>query len=132
MNKSTNEFLKTVRLAFPVFRKKEKRFYRDFKVSVYAYAEQFPACSLSDLYKHFGEPEDIVNTYFENMEDSIYYYVTKRVYYLKTMTVSVIVFLSLMFVATFGFLWHSKNTYQNIAIHAEGTNIEKNIEKEAP
>lgn len=117
MNKTANDFLKTVRLAFPIFQKTEKRFYHDFASSVNAYTEQFPSCTFEDLITHFGEPKDIVNTYFDSMESSVYFSVMKRVRYLKVMIVSVIIFLFLMLTMTLFFLWHTQKTYKDAAIH---------------
>lgn len=126
MNTTANEFLKTVRLAFPVFQGNEKRFFRDLESSVDAYAEQHPNCSIADLNEQFGQPREIVDTYFDNMETSVYFCAVKRAHQLKIMSYAIIIFLLLMIAITLGFLWQAKTTYRDATAYQTNTTI-KNI-----
>lgn len=124
MNNATHEFLKTVRLAFPVFQENEKRFFHDLESSVDAYAEHFPSCSIADLTEQFGEPKDIVYTYFNNMESRVYLSVMREARYHKIITFVVIIFLSLMLAVTFGFWISTKQSTEGDTIHQKETSLD--------
>lgn len=123
-NNSTKEFLKQVRLAFPVFQKNEKRFYKDFEFSVEAYTEQQPSFTTEDLCGYFGHPKDIVTTYFDNMESGVYFAMMRRARYIKGMMISIIVFLCLALTVTFGFWMDAKIQFKEDTINSLETTIE--------
>ena len=96
MFKKRNEFdqyLKNVRISFPVFHKAERRFFQDFSANVREYQAIHPMSTLSDLEEEFGRPKDIIMDYFYNMNSSSYLLYMKRARYLRIITASVIIFL---------------------------------------
>ena len=69
---TTKKYLRNVRSSFPVFRKNERRFFDEFKLTVDEYKALYPECSMDDLNKKFGTPKEIVIDYFNNMDSEKY------------------------------------------------------------
>ena len=88
-----DQYLKNVRISFPVFHKAERRFFQDFSANVREYQAIHPMSTLSDLEEEFGRPKDIIMDYFYNMNSSSYLLYMKRARYLRIITASVILFL---------------------------------------
>ena len=88
-----DQYLKNVRISFPVFHKAERRFFQDFSANVREYQAIHPMSTLSDLEGEFGRPKDIIMDYFYNMNSSSYLLYMKRARYLRIITGAVIVFL---------------------------------------
>ena len=88
-----DQYLKNVRISFPVFHKAERRFFQDFSANVREYQAIHPMSTLSDLEGEFGSPKDIIMDYFYNMNSSSYLLYMKRARYLRIITGAVIVFL---------------------------------------
>lgn len=88
-----DQYLKNIRISFPVFHKAERRFFQDFSANVREYQAIHPMSTLSDLEEEFGRPKDIIMDYFYNMNSSSYLLYMKRARYLRIITASVIIFL---------------------------------------
>ena len=88
-----DQYLKNIRISFPVFHKAERRFFQDFSANVREYQAIHPMSTLSDLEEEFGRPKDIIMDYFYNMNSSSYLLSMKRARYLRIITASVIIFL---------------------------------------
>ena len=88
-----DQYLKNIRISFPVFHKAERRFFQDFSANVREYQAIHPMSTLSDLEGEFGRPKDIIMDYFYNMNSSSYLLYMKRARYLRIITASVIIFL---------------------------------------
>lgn len=123
MKKEAKIYLRNIRLAFPVFRKEEKRFYNDFKYSIYEYDEQHPQYDLDDLMHQFGDPKDIANDYFDNMDSQPYMQLMKRTYYLRILTVLVSLLLITYFFISLYSLQQLRATAKNLLITKEQTTI---------
>ena len=67
-----DQYLKNIRISFPVFHKAERRFFQDFSANVREYQAIHPMSTLSDLEEEFGRPKDIIMDYFYNMNSSSY------------------------------------------------------------
>ena len=116
MNEELKEFLHLVRLAFPIYQKKEKRFFSDFCSSVNEFAVSHPNCTKDDLTEHFGYPKDIVIMYYNNMDSDVYFAILKRTRYIKRIFIACIIALAVMLITTFCFLISAKSTYDNATI----------------
>ncbi|MBQ3543581.1 MAG: hypothetical protein IJA34_01115 [Lachnospiraceae bacterium] len=128
MNKEISDFLRTVKISFPIFRKSEKRFYSDFRNSVNDYAENNPQCTILDLYNHFGSPKDIVITYYNNMDSDVYLTLMKKTRYIRNIFISVLVTLALLVVIATGFFIAAKLEYDKYSIdHLETTITEDGV-----
>jgi hypothetical protein len=117
-------FLKEVQFAFPIFQKNERRFYRDFESSVNAYTEQFPNYTIEDLHEQFGEPKDIANTYFNNMESSTYFALMKKNRYLKVISTSISVALLIFLLLSVGFWIDARRTFNENLMHVKEDTLE--------
>lgn len=116
MNNSTDIFIKELRKAFPVFQDREQRFYEDIEGSVCEFAEQNPECTKEDLIERFGEPTEIVKTYFDNADSSVYMALLKNARYAKAKFISFVACLALLIVMSLCFWLNvKKETEQGIA-----------------
>lgn len=127
MNKEISQFLHAVKISFPFFRKSEKRFFSDFCDSVNNYADNNPECTKEDLENHFGNPKNIVRTYYDNMDSDVYYTLMKRTYYLKRISVAIILVLTITLVTTLYILISEKIEYDNADIDYVDTTINETI-----
>lgn len=98
MKNETKRYLWDIRLAFPVFRRNEKRFFADFKSTVCEYESQFPGCSREDIIEAYGTPKEVVTSYFNNMDSENYMILMRKSHYMKivsgvAITLMVIIFL---------------------------------------
>lgn len=123
MNEELKRYLHSVRLAFPVYHKQERRFFSDFCASVYEFAAAHPDCIEDDLKNKFGNPKDIAITYYDNMESDVYFTVLKRARYIKSIFVACIAALTVMVITTFCFLMSAKNAYDNESLSYIETNV---------
>lgn len=89
-------FMRSVRSAFPICYKNERRFLADFQCSVHEYCIQKADVTMELLIQKFGSPQKIVVEYFDNMDSSVYLALMKKAYYIKILTISIIVALILV------------------------------------
>lgn len=128
MNKEISDFLRTVKISFPIFWKNEKRFYADFRNSVNDYVENNPKYTKDDLENHFGSPKDIVITYYNNMDSDVYFTLMKKTRYTRNIFISVLVTLALLVVIATGFFIAAKLEYDRYSIdHLETTITEDGV-----
>jgi ABC-type sulfate transport system substrate-binding protein len=78
MDDCVNGYLQDIQEAFPRFSNLEKRFFRDFKDSVYSFEEQCPKCDAVSLMREFGTPEEIVKDFYEHSGIALYGEICRR------------------------------------------------------
>ncbi|MEG0592074.1 MAG: DUF6120 family protein [Coprobacillus sp.] len=68
MNKISRQFFKKMNRSFPLLGNEEKRFLDKFKNHLEIYELKYPNQTYDDYIKYFGEPKDIISTYYEHIE----------------------------------------------------------------
>lgn len=66
--KSTEKFKKEIKAIFPIRGRVEKDFLNKVFHSIDEYDEQFPNNSYQEIIENFGEPKEIVMSYYLNVE----------------------------------------------------------------
>ena len=74
MNKAAKTYYKKLYKSFPMMTHLEKDFLKEFKKSLINHASLYPHASIDDYYKKYGQPCDIIATYYEHFESE---YITK-------------------------------------------------------
>lgn len=104
-DKECRKYLRELRLAFPVFRRAERRFYKDFGNDIAEYQNRVPNSTRENLENKFGLPKEVVVEYFNNMGAGAYMKLMRQTMYLKFLILIVVAFLSASFI------------YQAVSIH---------------
>lgn len=123
MKKETKRYLRDTRLAFPVFRKDEKRFFSDFKDTISEYESQHPECSKEELIDAYGTPKEVVTEYFCNMDPENYMTLMKRSHYLKIITVTALILLLVSFLIETALTIQAQKMFRENMIDKEQTII---------
>lgn len=127
MNEELKKFFHSVRNAFPIYRKQEKRFYSDFCSSVNEFAAAHPDCTEDDLNNKFGNPKDIAIMYYNNMDSDVYFTILKRTRYIKRIYIACIAVLTAILIITCCFLKSAKSRYDSAVIDYIDTNVTESI-----
>ena len=64
MTKLCNTYIKKIKTLFPLIGKSERNFIKAIRINVNDFLADAPNSSLDDLYKEFGKPEDVINSYY--------------------------------------------------------------------
>lgn len=123
MNDYTKKYLRDVYSAFPVKGKNEKRFIRDFKMSITEYVNQHSNCNTDDLLEEFGDPKAIIIDYFNNMSSETYLNMMKRSFYLKISTLVALALMILFFMMQAYTLHLVREEAKDTIIKSEETKI---------
>lgn len=123
MKKETKRYLRDTRLAFPVFRKDEKRFYSDFKDTISEYESQYPECSREDLINAYGTPKEVVTDYFCNMDPANYMALMKKSHYLRIVTAAALILLLSFFIIETGLSLQAQKEFRENMIKTEEVTI---------
>lgn len=124
LNNDSKKFLKQVKHLLPLLSKQEKRFLKDFEISIHEYLTENPNATTEDLSTEFGTPNDIVHEYIDSIDSE---YIIKRICVKKMIRR---IALTILLIAVLLLLVHTAFTYlayldaQNAVITQEVTVIE--------
>ena len=62
-------FFKEVKKQFPFYGKRETEYFKQFQTEIDAHLEEFPDSSYEAMLEAIGTPKDVVENYFQNVED---------------------------------------------------------------
>lgn len=62
-------YFNNIRHTFPVYHKKEKAYFKNFKECVYDYAENLDSLDMDKITLEFGTPAEVVASYLSNVEN---------------------------------------------------------------
>mgnify|MGYP000059581232 CR=1 FL=1 len=68
MSKLCKTYIKKVKILFPIMGKSERNFIKPLKINIDDFLSDKPTSNLEDLYKEFGPPEDVVNSYYTSVD----------------------------------------------------------------
>ena len=123
---ATKKYLRNVRSSFPVFRKNERQFFDEFKLTVDEYKALYPECSMDDLNKKFGTPKEIVIDYFNNMDSEKYLSTMRKSLYIKISIVTTLVLFIIFFFLQTYLLFQARNNFEKSMIKTEEITINQN------
>ncbi len=84
MNNLTKQYLKNIKAFFPIVGKQEKNYLKKLEIHIEDYCEDNVISSLEDLYKNFGNPAEIVNTYYSTIDTEHILKQIKKSHIIKT------------------------------------------------
>ncbi|MEG0275576.1 MAG: DUF6120 family protein [Coprobacillus sp.] len=93
MNKVSRQFYNKIHRLFPLLGNEEKQFLNKFKEHLEIYETKYPSQTYDDYLEYFGNPKDIISTYYEHIESE--YIVT----HMKSR--KIIKYLSITFICVF-------------------------------
>ena len=78
MNRVCKIYVKNVKSAFPIIGKSERLYIKKLQNYLEEYCNEYNISSLEELYKNFGTPDDVINSYFVwNANNNSYYNIHK-------------------------------------------------------
>ena len=93
--KERKHYVRQIRILLPIHTKKERAYFRDLGDSIELFIRSHPEASMSDLTKHFGEPQNIVYQYMESIDmDSIIRHTSMRRMLHRTLIIILLCFLA--------------------------------------
>lgn len=124
MNDYCKQYIREIRFLFPSFSRPEKQYLSRLKESIQEYIEESDCNSKEELYHTFGKPEEVIMSYYNNMDLSE---ITKKIrlsHYIKK-ALSILLVLVLLGVTTWGvYTYHSYKILKEERIFFENTTIE--------
>lgn len=109
MNKVSRQFYKNICHLFPLLGNEEKQFLDKFKNHLEVYENKFPSQTYEDYIQYFGEPNDIITTYYEHIESE---YIIAHMKSRKIIKYISITFLCAFIVFSASFLFFRYKEYQ--------------------
>ncbi len=113
MSEDAKQYLKEVRLAFPIAYKDEKRFLADLTDSVSSYGETHPNATKEDYYERFGEPKEVALGYYQETSVDVYFGMMRRSRWRRLITGLVVAALIIGLLIVTAFCIHAQQTYKN-------------------
>lgn len=124
MNKIAKEFAKNAKAFFPIYTYREREYIKNLELNIEDYCEDNYIDSLEDLYQKYGNPSDVVHSYFSNCNSE---YVLKQLRLAKTIKLCIASIIIAIFVALSAYCVRLYSEYQVLAeqqIYFEENTIE--------
>lgn len=96
MNKLNQRYLKEVKSFFPIMGKPERRYLKKLSGQINDYCIEKEVSSIDELYQDFGQPSEISNTYFSNIDINEF---VKRIQLAKWLKKGIAVFVLVALIA---------------------------------
>lgn len=109
MNKVSRQFFKKMNRSFPLLGNEEKMFLNKFKNHLEIYESKYPDQTYDDYIKYFGDPKDIISTYYEHIESE---YIVTHMKSRKIIKYISVTFLCVFLVATLTLVFIRYKEYQ--------------------
>ncbi len=68
MNKLCKTYIRRVKALFPLMGKSERKYIKNLRTNINDYLVDMPNSNINDLYKEFGSPKDIINSYYSTID----------------------------------------------------------------
>ena len=68
MNNLCKQYIKNAKTLFPIIGKTEKEYLKKLELNVQDYCEESSVSSIEELYRDFGSPSEVVNSYFSSVD----------------------------------------------------------------
>ena len=124
MNTLCKQYIRNVKALFPTIRKSEREYLKKLEQNFVEYCEENEASTLEELYKDFGTPTDVVNSYYSTVDID---YLCKQIRVSKMVKSALIVLMISALAATVTYctvLYGEYQVFKQSAIFLEETFIE--------
>ena len=124
MDNLAKQYIKNAKALFPLMNKDEKKYFEKLSINVEDYCEAKSVSSMEEIYRDFGTPADVANSYFSNADLDYILKQIKRTKIIKISLITIIVSV-LIAVSTYCYvLYSSHQVYLEQQIFMEETFIE--------
>lgn len=124
MNKLCRTYIRKIKTLFPIMGKSERKYIRPLKTNVYDFLTDNPNSNLDDLYKEFGNPEDVINSYYTTIDTDNVIKRIKISKYIKLLIIALIICLLSLTILRFYILYEGHQVFLEEQIVSEETVIE--------
>lgn len=96
MKKLRKQYVHKIESLFPIIGRPERKYIKTMEINIDDYLSDSPDCTLEGLYKEFGQPEDVLNSYYSMMDTD---HIIKRIRiakYLKALVIALIAILIIL------------------------------------
>ena len=127
MDNLAKQYIKNAKALFPLMNKDEKKYFEKLSINVEDYCEAKSVSSIEELYRDFGTPADVANSYFLNADLDYILKQIKRTKIIKISLITIIVSV-LIAVSTFCYIIYNEHqVYLEQQMFIEETFIEDTI-----
>ena len=124
MNKLCKTYIRKIKTLFPIMGKSERNFIKPLKTNVNDFLADNPNSNLEDLYKEFGKPEDVINSYYTTIDTNNIIKRIKISKYIKSLTIILIICLLSLTILRFYILYDGHQVFKEEQVLFEETLIE--------
>lgn len=124
MNKLCKTYIRKIKTLFPVMGKSERSFIKPIKTNVDDFLTDAPDSNLEDLYKEFGKPEDVINSYYTTVDTDNVIRRIKISKYIKILIITLTICLLSLTILRFYILYDGHQVFLKEQIYSEDTIIE--------
>lgn len=115
MDNSVNKYLKDIKKSFPVFQKEEKLCYKNIKNNIIKEYQDNKNVKYEDCVEKFGKPSDIVDSFYEEMDEEFIKSHMKQTSYIKKCILFLILFIMILSAFSYGYrLYYFKKAYEEV------------------
>lgn len=96
MKKLRKQYVHKIKSLFPIIGRPERKYIKTMEINIDDYLSDSPDCTLEGLYQEFGQPEDVLNSYYSMMDTD---HIIKRIRiakYLKALVIALIAILVIL------------------------------------
>ncbi|MFR2365946.1 MAG: DUF6120 family protein [Eubacterium sp.] len=124
MNKLCKTYIRRVKTLFPLMGKSERKYIKILKTNINDYLVDTPNSNINDLYKEFGSPKDIMNSYYSTIDIDNVIKKIRISKYVKTLIILLAMCLLSLTVLRFYIQYEGHQVFMKEQIHSEETIIE--------
>lgn len=124
MNNLCKQYIRNAKALFPVMGKEERKYFKSLELNLQDYCEETSWSSLEELYKNFGTPAEIVNSYFTSVNMDYVLKQIRRTKVIKTILITFVVAALVTMTTCCTILYSAYQVFQYEQIFSEETVIE--------
>ena len=124
MNKLCKTYIRRVKTLFPLMGKSERKYIKILKTNINDYLVDTPNSNINDLYKEFGSPKHIMNSYYSTIDIDNVIKKIRISKYVKTLIILLAMCLLSLTVLRFYIQYEGHQVFMKEQIHSEETIIE--------
>lgn len=124
MDNLCKQYINDAKTLFPIMGKNEKEYFKNLELNIKDYCEETALSSLEELYKNWGTPVELVNSYFLHANTDYILRQIRRTKVVKTTLIALIISALIAVSAYCTFLYSSYKVFKDEQIFSEQTFIE--------
>ena len=124
MDKICKQYIKNAKALFPILGKPEKDYFKKLELNINDYCQESSTTSLEKLYKDFGTPSEVANSYFSNVNTDYIVKQIRRTKAIKTTLIAIIILTLVAVSAYCAVLQSSYKVFKEEQMFSEETVIE--------